>query len=153
MTDVSLLPAPLAEIIDDFDAVPAADRLQLLVELADELPELPPRYAENLDQLEQVHECQSPLFMAVEVDPDGDPPGQRTVRLFFDAPRESPTTRAFASILHSGLDGQPADAVLAVPDDFYVRMGLADAVSPLRIRGLAAMLGRIKRHVREDVAA
>lgn len=134
------LPAPLEELVAEFDAVGEQDRLQLLLELADELPELPSRYAGNTDLLEQVHECQSPLFLAVEV---GD-----TVRLFFDAPAESPTTRAFASILYTGLDDQSADTVLGVPDDFYTRLGIMDSVSPLRIRGLAAMLGRIKSNVR-----
>ncbi|MEK6442583.1 SufE family protein [Pseudonocardia sp. T1-2H] len=98
--------------------------------------------------MEQVHECQSPLFLAVEVEPEGD----RTVRLFFSAPPEAPTTRGFASIMHTGLDGEPAADVLAVPDDFYTALGLAEAVSPLRLRGMAAMLSRIKKQVRSAVA-
>ena len=76
-----------------------------------------------------------------------------SVRLFFDAPRESPTTRGFAGILHAGLDGLPAPQVLAVPDDAPMQLGLAEAVSPLRLRGMVAMLARIKRQVREHRAA
>jgi cysteine desulfuration protein SufE len=75
------------------------------------------------------------------------------VHLFFDAPAEAPTTRGFASILHAGLDGLGADEVLATPAEFSGRLGLADLVSPLRLRGLAAMLARIKRQVREQRAA
>ena len=92
------------------------DRLQLLLELSQELPELPDRYADAAASMEQVPECQSPLFLAVEVEPAGD----RRVHLFFSAPPEAPTTRGFASILRTGLDGEPAADVLAVPDDFYV---------------------------------
>ena len=56
--------------------------------------------------------------------------------------------RGFASILATGLDGQPATAILAVPDDFYAELGLAKLISPLRLRGMSAMLTRIKRRLR-----
>jgi cysteine desulfuration protein SufE len=138
------MPPQLAELVDDFADVGPKDRLQLLLELSRELPELPERYTDAADTMEQVHECQSPLFLAVEVDADQ----ERRVHLFFSAPPEAPTTRGFASIMHTGLDGEPAADVLAVPDDFYTALGLAQAVSPLRLRGMAAMLARIKKQVR-----
>ena len=141
------LPAALDELVDDFASVSARERLELLLELSDELPPLPERYAGHAEAMEQVHECQSPLFLAVEVDDD------RRVHVFFDAPKESPTTRGFAGILHTGLDGLPADEVLAVPDDAPFRFGLAEAVSPLRLRGMVAMLSRVKRQVRAQLAA
>jgi cysteine desulfuration protein SufE len=134
----------LQEIAEDFTAMPGQDRLQLLLEFSRELPALPDRYAEHHDLLEPVPECQTPLFLAVEVQPDS------TVRLFFDAPPEAPTTRGFAAILHAGLDGLTADEVLATPAEFSSQLGLQDLVSPLRLRGLAAMLGRIKRQIREQ---
>jgi cysteine desulfuration protein SufE len=144
------LPGALSEIADDFTSLPVRDRLTLLLEFSDELPELPARYRDHPELLEQVHECQSPLFLAVELEgADGSPaPHDRTVRLFFQAPAEAPTTRGFAGILHAGLDGLTADEVLAVPDDAPFRFGLGEAVSPLRLRGMVAMLGRIKRQVR-----
>ena len=133
----------LQEIVDDFHDVPDKDRLQLLLEFSQDLPALPERYAGNRDRMEPVPECQTPLFVAVEVEPD------EIVHLYFDAPAESPTTRGFASILHAGLDGLDADEVLATPAEFSGQLGLQDLVSPLRLRGMAAMLGRIKRQVRE----
>jgi cysteine desulfuration protein SufE len=137
----------LQEIVDDFNAVSGQDRLQLLLEFSRELPDLPDRYAEQPGLLEPVPECQSPLFLAVEVDPDA------IVHLFFAAPPEAPTTRGFASILHSGLDGLDAEEVLATPAEFSAQLGLNDLVSPLRLRGMAAMLARIKRQVRERRAS
>ena len=134
----------LQEIVDDFNAMAGKERLQLLLEFSHELPALPNRYAEHHDLLERVPECQSPLFLAVEVQPDA------TVHLFFDAPPEAPTTRGFAGILHAGLDGLEADEVLATPGEFSTQLGLQDLVSPLRLRGLAAMLARIKRQIREQ---
>jgi cysteine desulfuration protein SufE len=139
--------AALDELVEEFAEVGPRDRLQLLLELSQELPPLPARYADAAASMEQVPECQSPLFLAVEVEPEG----ERRVHLFFSAPPEAPTTRGFASILRTGLDGAPAAEVLAVPDDFYTALGLAQAVSPLRLRGMAAMLARIKNKVRTQV--
>ena len=144
------LPPQLAEIVADFQALAERDRLQLLLEFSQELPDLPERYDGHPEAMEPVPECQSPVFLAVEVDGvDAD----RTVHVYFAAPREAPTTRGFASILRAGLDGLPATAVLDVPDDVSYRLGLTDAVSPLRLRGMAGMLSRIKRRVREATAA
>jgi cysteine desulfuration protein SufE len=142
MTAATLNPR-LQEIVDDFAAVGDKDRLQLLLEFSEELPGLPDRYAEHHGLLEPVPECQSPLFLAVEVGDDDN------VHLFFDAPREAPTTRGFAGILHAGLDGLPADEVLATPAEFSSQLGLQHLVSPLRLRGMVAMLARIKRQIRE----
>ena len=134
----------LQEIVEDFAAVPDKDRLQLLLEYSQDLPALPERYAEHRDLLEPVPECQTPLFLAVETGPDS------VVHLFFEAPAEAPTTRGFAAILHAGLDGLSADEVLATPAEFSSQLGLQDLVSPLRLRGMAAMLARIKRQVRDQ---
>ena len=137
------LPAALAEIRDDFLALEQRERLQLLLEFSQGLPALPERYENHRDLLEQVMECQSPVFLFVEVD------DARVVHLFVTAPRESPTTRGFASILVQGLAGLTVDEVLAVPSDYPLEIGLTEAVSPLRIRGMMGMLGRIQRQVRE----
>ncbi len=144
MSEATVLPAAMTELAEDFHAVSQRERLQLLLELSQELPALPERYAGQLDKMERVDECQSPVFLVVEVDQDT----ERTVHLFFDAPAEAPTTKGFAGILRESLDGLPAAEVLGVPDDAPYRFGLAEAVSPLRMRGMVGMLSRIKRQVR-----
>ena len=78
---MSLLPDSLAEIVEDFAAVDGQDKLQLLLEFSQELPELPPELV--MDAMEPVPECQSPLFLAVDA---GDP---EHVRLHFSAPPEN----------------------------------------------------------------
>lgn len=135
------MPAALAEVVSDFAEVHGQDKLTLLLEFANELPPLPADLEEAA--MEPVPECQSPLFLHVDAS-DTD-----HVRLFFSAPAEAPTTRGFASILATGLDGQARADILAVPDDFYSELGLAALVSPLRLRGMSAMLARIKRRLRE----
>ncbi len=143
---MSALPAALAEIAQDFAELSAPERLQLLLEFSEGLPELPERYAGSLESMEQVHECQSPLFLLVEVDEEpADRPQDRAVHVFFSAPPEAPTTRGFAGILHEGLDGLSVGEVLAVPEDTPYQFSLGEAVSPLRLRGMVGMLSRIKR--------
>ena len=134
------MPEPLAEVVSEFGEVAGQDKLKLLLEFADDLPPLPAGLEEAA--MEPVPECQSPLFLHV------DAADRQQVRLYFSAPAEAPTTRGFASILATGLDGQPAEDILAVPDDFYTDLGLAALISPLRLRGMSAMLTRIKRRVR-----
>jgi cysteine desulfuration protein SufE len=141
------LPEMLEQIKEDFHALELRDRLQLLLEFSNELPELPERYRDHPDLLERVEECQSPVFIFMEVDDDN------LVHMFATAPREAPTTRGFASILAQGLSGLPVDVVLAIPDDFPQDLGLTEAVSPLRVRGMTALLGRAKRQIREKTAA
>jgi cysteine desulfuration protein SufE len=137
---MSSLPAPLADVVSDFQEMQGQDKLALLLEFAGELPALPADLEEAA--MEPVPECQSPLFLHVDAD------NRDHVRLYFSAPPEAPTTRGFASILAQGLDNQPADDILAVPDDFYSELGLAALISPLRLRGMSAMLARIKKHLR-----
>lgn len=141
------LPPALADIRTDFHDLEIRDRLQLLLEFANELPELPARYLEHPDLLERVEECQSPVYIFVEVDEND------IVHLFATAPKEAPTTRGFASILVQGLAGLTVREVLDIPDDFPQDLGLSEAVSPLRVRGMTALLGRAKRQIREKTAA
>lgn len=137
---MTLMPEPLAEVVSEFAEVNGQDKLKLLLEFADELPPLPADLEEAA--MEPVPECQSPLFLHVDAE------DRERVRLYFSAPAEAPTTRGFASILATGLDGQSVDTILAVPDDFYAELGLAKLISPLRLRGMSAMLTRIKRRLR-----
>jgi cysteine desulfuration protein SufE len=135
------MPAALAEVVSDFADMQGQDKLQLLLEFANELPPIPADLEEAA--MEPVPECQSPLFLHVDAS------DRERVRLYFSAPAEAPTTRGFAAILAAGLDDHSADEILAVPDDFYADLGLAKLISPLRLRGMSAMLTRIKRRLRD----
>lgn len=133
------------EIIDEFVDIDPSDRLELLLDYANSLPELPSRYQDHPDLLERVEECQSPVYLFVEVK-DG------IVEVFLTAPKEAPTTRAFASILHKSLNLASSTQVLSFDDDFPDRLQITALVSPLRMRGIRGMLSRIKRQVAEKSA-
>ena len=137
------MPPKLAEIVDEFATAPRDVVLEMLLEFSDAVPPLPAELAGH-DGMEQVPECQTAFFLKAVVRPDD------TVVTYFDCPPEAPTTRAFAGILAEGLQGASTAEILGVPDDLYARMGLAQAISPLRIRGGSAILGRLKRQVREQ---
>lgn len=113
----------------------------MLLDFANGLAPLPPHLAEHRDLMERVEECQTPFLVAVERAEDGG------VTLHFDAPREAPTTRGYAGILQEGLSGASPDEILATPADFYTGMGLNELISPLRMRGMSAILARVKRQV------
>ena len=140
-------PPKLARIVDLFSGAPKDLRLQALLEYSRKVPPLPEHLAGQRDKMEQVVECQTPFFLATEVD------DAQRVHLFFDVPAEAPTTRGFAGILASGLAGETAEDILATPDDFYEDMGLAEVISGLRLRGMSAILYRLKRQVRDGLAA
>ena len=137
------VPESVTAIIDDFQSLSLKERLNLLLEFSDNLPELPARYADHPDLLERVEECQSPIYLFVEVDPEN------RVSLYFTAPPEAPTTRGFASVLHEALNGLSAGEIVGLASDFPDQLGLTQAVSPLRMNGMRAMLARIKRQIRE----
>ncbi|MFO7632727.1 MAG: SufE family protein [Caldilinea sp.] len=134
-------PPALQTIIEEFREAPPRDRMEYLIEFSMNLPPLPDRYAAQRDSMEQVHECQTPVFLATEIEGNG-------VHFYLDIPPESPTVRGYASILVEGLAGATPDAVLATPDDVYMLLGLHEVITPQRVRGLHALLGYMKKQVR-----
>src|SRR5688500_11093654 len=141
------MPARLAEIVEEFGDLPAELRLEALLDYSRRVPLLPERLAGHREAMEQVPECQTPFFLATELD-DGE-----RVTIHFDAPPEAPTTRGFAGILSEGLNGATAAEVLAVPNGFYTALGLDRVISPLRLRVNSATLCRPKREVRHTLRA
>ncbi|MBT8202331.1 MAG: SufE family protein [Acidimicrobiia bacterium] len=139
------VPPQLQRIVDLFASAPENLLVPALLDYVDKIPPLPDELS-SADALERVQECQSPFFVATRVD-DG------RVSLYFDAPKEAPTTRSYAGILYSGLNGATVEEILDVPSDFYLQMGLGRVITPLRLRGMSAILATIKRQVREHAAA
>lgn len=133
------------EIVEAFQEVPQNVKLELLLEYSEALPVLPERYQDHPELLERVEECQSPVYLFVEVD------AETTVHIFLTAPDEAPTTKGFASLLRLALDQEKAETVLAFDETFVDALGITELVSPLRIRGLQGMLMRIKRQVKEKM--
>ncbi len=137
------LPPRLQQIVEVMKASPKEFRVEVLLDYSKRVPPLP----DDIDpgSLEQVHECQTPFFLLTRVDEAG------AAHMFFQAPPESPTVRGFAGLLLGGLEGEQATDILAVPDDFFYGMGLEEVVTPLRLRGMGAILARMKRQIRQQL--
>jgi cysteine desulfuration protein SufE len=128
-------------VAEPFQMVDNDMRLELLLEYSDKLPPLPEEYEPMRDAgLNMVHECQSPVFLHVDVEDD-------TVHLYADVPREAPTARAFVSILIEAFDGATPDEVAEAPSDALRQLGLNGLLGMQRTRGLSAIYQRVKNEV------
>jgi cysteine desulfuration protein SufE len=131
----------LDTLIPRFKAADRQTRLETLLDYSNRLPPLPERYeAEKQQGHNRVHECQTPVYLWVEVDQGG-------VHIHADVPRESPTVRGFISLLARTLDNQTPEAVAQLPDDLLDQLGLSETLGMTRTQGLTAILNRIKRSV------
>jgi cysteine desulfuration protein SufE len=130
----------LLKVAAMFAEVPKEVRLEALLDYSRRLPDLPERLADHPEVMVRVPECQTPFSLLVEEEGG-------VVRLYFSVPPQAPTVRGYAGILHESLDGAPAAEILEVPDDFYQHMGLQEAVSGQRLRGMGAILARLKTQV------
>ncbi|MCS6802560.1 MAG: SufE family protein [Chloroflexota bacterium] len=142
---MTALPPKLAEIVELFQAARGREKLELLLEFAEAMPPLPEWLATNRDQMEFVHECQTPVYVAAE-NRDG-------LVFYFDVPKEAPTVRGYAGVLAEGLRGATPEQVLALPSDFFLPMGLAEVVSHQRLNGMSAILAHMKRLALEHLPA
>ena len=136
----------LEEIVEELSQADRQERIDLLLDFARSLPPLPDRLAVHKDASHRVEECQSPVYLFVELH------GQK-VALWADAPMEAPTVRGFVSMLLEGLDGATGDEILQVPGDLVQRCGLSEILGMLRVRGLTGVLRRVKAEVTRALIA
>jgi cysteine desulfuration protein SufE len=131
------IPHRLREIITDFASSEGREKLELLLQYAEELPPLPD-WLSDKSTMNQVEECMTPVFLHA---------AQQNWKMtfHFDVPRSSPTVRGFATILKEGLDDLTPEEVLAVPGDCLEQMGLQEVLTYQRMNGITAMLAHMKQ--------
>jgi cysteine desulfuration protein SufE len=135
----------LDEIVAEFAELEPRERLELLLDFADGLPALPPEYQNNGEKsANRVHECQTPVYLWVKVQ-DG------RVEIYAQVPEETPTVRGFLGILVDAFSGAAPEEVLAVKPHLLTRLGLVEALGMVRMRGLSAIVNRIKAEVQKSV--
>jgi cysteine desulfuration protein SufE len=137
----------LPELIADFEGLDDQEKLELLVELSDELP--PPsagRAAGQQAESCRVQECQTPVYLWVDVE------GGR-VRLEADVPKKSPTVRGLVTLMVQGLADASPEEIAGIPDDLVGFLGLQTALGMQRQQGFRGVIARIKREVQKQAAA
>jgi cysteine desulfuration protein SufE len=133
----------LDQIVAEFADLEPRERLELLLEFAEGLPPLPPRYQAEKDRgKHRVHECQTPVFLWVEV-------SEGVVQVFGDVAPEAPTVKGFVGILADAFSGASPKEVLSVQPDLLQRLGLVQALGMMRMRGLQAIQYTILDQVRK----
>ena len=138
------LPPRLQEIVEDFQWSEGREKLELLLQYAEELPDIP-AWMQN-QSFEQVEECMTPVFVLSEMT-DG------KIHFHFDVPKSSPTVRGYAALMKKGLDGLTPEEILRVPGDFYLQMGLDQVLTYQRLNGIAAILAHMKLLALQEVTA
>ncbi|WZO96154.1 SufE family protein [Isosphaeraceae bacterium EP7] len=132
--------AALDEIVSELGGADRQERIELLIDFARNLPPLPAKLDHMKDAAHRVEECQSPVYLFVELHGD-------RIEFHADAPIEAPTVRGFVAILVEGLKEATIEDVLSIPNDLIERIGLPEILGMLRVRGLHGVLGRLKAEV------
>jgi cysteine desulfuration protein SufE len=132
----------LNELIAEIDDFEPAEKLEWLVEFADELPEISSsRQAVPFPEMCRVQECQTPVHLWVTVEDD-------RIHIEADVPRKSPTVRGLVAFVVCGLEGASVAEGLAIPDDMVGHLGLTSVLGMTRQQGFRGVIARVKRALR-----
>lgn len=132
----------LSELIEELNELEPEEKLEWLVEFAEQLPPLSEgRAGVPFPETCRVQECQTPVFLWVDR-VDG------RVILEADVPQKSPTVRGLVALLVVGLNGEPVTAIQQLPDDLVKVLGLGGALGMTRQQGFRGVVSRLKQAVR-----
>ncbi|HVS02777.1 MAG TPA: SufE family protein [Thermoanaerobaculia bacterium] len=147
--DAGALPPKLRHHLETLELMPdRADRIQLLIDLADRFRGVPPRVATRpFPEEHRVPQCESEAFVWAERRDDG------TLDFHFavDNP-QGISARALAAMLQDGLGGQPPEAVLGVPGDLIYEV-FGRELSMGKNLGLLGMIQMCHAFARRELAA
>jgi cysteine desulfuration protein SufE len=132
------IPSRLHEIIEDFQLCDDREKIELLLEFAENMPPLPERLIDHHESMDFVEECMTQVYVTAEETNGG-------LHFYFDVPIESPTVRGFAALLAEGLDGATPNQILSLSTELYTQMGLERVLSMQRLNGFSAILAHLKR--------
>lgn len=129
------------ELTREFQELSPEERLEELMELADDLPPVSGgRENTPLPESCRVQECQTPVYLWVDV-------AEGRVHLEASVSPKSPTVRGLVALAVEALEGEEAAEVLSLPNDWLSELGLSEALGMTRQHGFRGVIARIKRDV------
>ncbi len=141
----NVLPPQMRDIVEVFQDAQGREKLDLLLQYAEQMPPLPEWLQKKRILLEQVEECMTPVYVFSEMK-DG------KMYFYFDVPPQSPTIRGYAAMLNEGLNGLTPEEIVQVPADFFLEMGLNEVLTNQRLNGMGAILAHMKALAFKELA-
>ncbi len=133
----------LDDLIADFADLDPEEKLELLLEYSETLPELAPERTSEIRRGNcRVQECQTAVYLDVSVR-DG------RIHIEADVPRNSPVVRGLVSLIVQTVEGTTPAEVGEIPPDLLHRLGLLHTLGMTRQRGIQGVLEFIKRKADE----
>lgn len=128
----------LQEVIDEFSEIEdAMERLEILMDFAEEVDELP---SNEWNEQNLVKGCQSRAHVVVE---------QRDGTIWMRAAADAKMVQGLMGILTIAINGMPPVKVLELTPDFVVEMGVLNTLTPSRSNGFRTMFDMIQKTVEE----
>jgi len=143
LTDRDTLPAPLADLVAEFDSVDRGLRAEMLIDYADRFESVPATVAARpFPEVNRAPRCESEAYVFATDRPDGS--------VDYEFAVENPqglSAKAWAVILRETLSGQPLQAIVRVPQDVIFRIFGRD-ISMGKGQGLVGMLELVQHEAR-----
>jgi cysteine desulfuration protein SufE len=137
-TDIDQLPPSISRVLKYFRSLSREEKMQALLQYSKKLEPLPERFRDLDRSAFTVPECQTRVDIFPEFH-DG------KIHFYADLDaRKSPTIAAFLAIVFSAVNDQPAETLLAIPDDF-VPIVMENIGLGAREVGLSAIVAGLKR--------
>lgn len=128
----------LQEIIDEFVEIEdAMERLEVLMDFADEVDELP---SDEWSDENLIKGCQSIAHIVIEL---------RDGTIWMRAAADAKMVQGLMGLLTIAVNGETAEKVLELTPDFVMEMGVLNTLTPSRSNGFRTMFDMIQKTVKE----
>lgn len=130
----------IQEIIDEFqDIEDQFERLEVLMDFADEVDELP---VEEWSESNLVRGCQSVAHIEVNI---------RDELVWLRAAADAKMVQGLQGVLSIAINGKSPEIVMQLTPDFAEEAGILVSLTPSRSNGFRTMFDMIQNRVKEEI--